>query len=126
MTLLSGLKGHMVTHPAASSDQPDKPAKQASAQEAVQEWTTELAQGSMQTWAVYARYSQLGLEMVSPIVLGLLLDYGLNTMPWGTIVGAIMGLVVGFIRLQKLMQLENRPARQTQASSDDAPPGPMK
>ncbi len=67
-------------------------------------------QQTLRDWSIYARYSQLGLEMVSPIVLGLLIDYGLDTMPWGTIVGAVLGLVVGFMRLLHLQRIEDRRA----------------
>jgi F0F1-type ATP synthase assembly protein I len=43
--------------------------------------------------------SQVGGEMVAPIVLGLLLDNWLGTSPWCVVVGAMLGLVGGMIHL---------------------------
>jgi F0F1-type ATP synthase assembly protein I len=46
-------------------------------------------------FARYTEISQIGLEMVAPIGLGLGLDYWMSWGPWGAIVGAILGLVGG-------------------------------
>ena len=43
--------------------------------------------------------AQVGLEMVVPIVLGLLLDNWLGCGPWGVVAGAVLGLVGGFVHL---------------------------
>src|SRR5262245_49631269 len=45
--------------------------------------------------ARYLALSQVGLEMVTPIILGLVLDHYLGWSPWGVIVGAILGLTGG-------------------------------
>jgi F0F1-type ATP synthase assembly protein I len=43
-----------------------------------------------------------GSEMVSFTLLGLLLDYALDTMPWLTIGLTLLGLVAAFFQLTKL------------------------
>jgi F0F1-type ATP synthase assembly protein I len=53
--------------------------------------------------AQYAALSQVGLEMVAPIGLGLLLDYWLAWGPWGAILGAILGLVGGMAHLVSIL-----------------------
>ncbi len=55
-------------------------------------------------YRVYARYSQLGLELVAPILLGLGVDYWLGTSPWGVVIGAVLSLVYMIFRLQRLNQ----------------------
>ena len=57
--------------------------------------------------------AQIGLEMVAPIILGMVLDNWLETTPWLTMLGAVVGLVGG---IYHLLLLRNRP--------DDPPRGP--
>ncbi len=47
----------------------------------------------------YMTLSQVGLEMVAPIGLGLAVDHFLGWSPWGVIVGAILGFAVGLVHL---------------------------
>ena len=54
----------------------------------------------------YFALSQVGLEMVAPIGVGLALDYYLGWSPWGAVVGAVLGFVGG---LAHLIVLVNRP-----------------
>jgi F0F1-type ATP synthase assembly protein I len=54
----------------------------------------------------YLVISQVGLEMVAPIVLGVFLDHWLDTTPWLTIVGAVVGLAGG---LYHLLTIVNAP-----------------
>ncbi|HEV8060762.1 MAG TPA: AtpZ/AtpI family protein [Gemmataceae bacterium] len=61
--------------------------------------------------AEYAALSQVGLEMVAPIGLGVLLDYWIGWGPWGVIGGAILGLVGGMAHLVSI--LNTRSARET-------------
>lgn len=68
--------------------------------------TMKLSDLDTNDWRLYAKYSQLGLEMVGPLVLGLGLDYALNSMPWLTVAGAVAGLVYGFWRMSKLVDAE--------------------
>jgi hypothetical protein len=54
--------------------------------------------------------SQIGLEMVAPIGLGLALDYWLGwlpSVPWLTITGAVLGPTFGLIHLVRVMNREN-------------------
>lgn len=62
-------------------------------------------------WGRYAAYAQLGTEMVAPIVVGLFADYGLETLPWLTVTGAVLGLVGGFYHLYKLEQRRDSPKK---------------
>lgn len=55
----------------------------------------------------YMALAQVGVEMVSPVVAGLILDYYLNWSPWGTIVGAIVGLVGGLAHLIAIVSRED-------------------
>jgi F0F1-type ATP synthase assembly protein I len=64
----------------------------------------------------YFALSQIGLEMVAPIGLGLALDYWLGSSPWGAVIGAILGFVGGIIHLivlvnQRKEKEESKPAR---------------
>ena len=45
-----------------------------------------------------------GSEMASFTLLGLLVDYGLGTMPWFTIGLTLLGLAVAFFHLVKMSQ----------------------
>jgi F0F1-type ATP synthase assembly protein I len=54
----------------------------------------------------YLVLAQVGLEMVVPIVAGMYLDTRFAWGPWGTIVGAVIGLIGG---LAHLIYLLNRP-----------------
>ena len=62
-----------------------------------------------------ARIYQVVSEFVAPIVLGLLVDWGFGTKPWGTAVGVLLGLGVGGLRVAQM-------ARQL-AASDRKPGG---
>jgi F0F1-type ATP synthase assembly protein I len=52
--------------------------------------------------ARYLAMSQVGAEMVGPIVVGLVVDYYFNCSPWGVLVGAVLGLVGGLAHLIQL------------------------
>jgi F0F1-type ATP synthase assembly protein I len=43
--------------------------------------------------------SQIGMEMVAPIVLGAVIDYYLNCSPWGAAIGVIVGFFGGIAHL---------------------------
>jgi len=63
----------------------------------------------------YAVIGQVGLEMVAPIVVGLVLDNQFDWGPWGVVVGAVVGLGVGLFHL---VRLSNRPDK----DEDGKPP----
>jgi|YelNatPaOPRAMG01_1025707.scaffolds.fasta_scaffold134918_2 F0F1-type ATP synthase assembly protein I len=51
----------------------------------------------------YVALGQIGMEMVAPIVAGLVADHYLGWTPWGMIAGAVLGLVGGFVHLVHLL-----------------------
>jgi F0F1-type ATP synthase assembly protein I len=51
----------------------------------------------------YVALGQIGLEMVVPIVAGLLIDSYLGWQPWALIAGAVLGLVGGLVHLVHLL-----------------------
>ena len=67
--------------------------------------------------ARYMALSQIGLEMVAPVVVGLLLDryLGWTPWPWGLIVGAVLGLCGGLLHLVHLL---NKMDSQDSSQSD--------
>lgn len=67
----------------------------------------------------YFAIAQVGLEMVVPVGIGLALDYYLAWMPWGTIVGAVLGLACGLIHLIALTNKDN-PAPPAKTSDEES------
>jgi F0F1-type ATP synthase assembly protein I len=51
----------------------------------------------------YVALGQIGMEMVAPIVVGLVADHYLGCQPWGVIVGAILGPIGGLVHLVHLL-----------------------
>lgn len=51
----------------------------------------------------YVALSQVGTEMVAPIVVGMLIDNYLGWKPWALIAGAVLGLVGGLVHLVYLL-----------------------
>jgi F0F1-type ATP synthase assembly protein I len=51
----------------------------------------------------YVALGQIGLEMVVPIVVGVLVDRYLGTTPWAVVAGAALGLLGGFVHLVHLL-----------------------
>jgi F0F1-type ATP synthase assembly protein I len=47
----------------------------------------------------YFAFAQVGLEMVAPIVVGVVVDNYFDCAPFGVAVGAVLGLVVGLWHL---------------------------
>lgn len=66
----------------------------------------------------YVALAQVGMEMVAPVGLGLALDYYLHWTPWGTIGGAVFGLVSGVVHL---VALSNRWEKMRQEKQQDKP-----
>jgi hypothetical protein len=48
------------------------------------------------------RVTAIGLEFCTPAVLGYVVDRWLNTTPWATVLGAILGMVVGMLHVLRL------------------------
>lgn len=52
---------------------------------------------------LYVSLSQVGIELVAPIGLGIALDYYFGWGPWGAIAGAVLGLVAGMAHLVAIL-----------------------
>jgi F0F1-type ATP synthase assembly protein I len=66
----------------------------------------------------YVALSQIGLEMVAPIVIGLLLDHYLGWTPWALVAGAVLGLVGGFMHLVHLLnKMDSKDSSQSDRES---------
>jgi F0F1-type ATP synthase assembly protein I len=66
----------------------------------------------------YITLGQVGLEMVVPLILGLVLDSTLGWTPWATVCGAALGFIAGLGHLIWLLNSHNqtkstRPPRDT-------------
>lgn len=66
----------------------------------------------------YFALAQVGMEMVVPIGLGAVLDYYVGTKPWGIIIGAVAGLVLGFMHL--IIMLNQRNQTDSSKKEDDS------
>lgn len=65
--------------------------------------------------------AQVGTEMVVPIGAGLLLDRWLGSLPWCTVVGVFLGLILGIVHLVVLTSSSDTPkAPRGSDSSKDA------
>jgi F0F1-type ATP synthase assembly protein I len=53
--------------------------------------------------------SQVGSEMVAPIVIGLLVDYRLGSGPWLTVVGAFLGFAFGMWHMLTILKRTQEP-----------------
>lgn len=62
--------------------------------------------------ARYLALSQVGVEMVVPIILGLVVDWYFNLTPWGVVVGAVLGLIVGLVHLVQLTSQDDAKPKQ--------------
>jgi len=58
----------------------------------------------------YGKMSQIGFEFVGPMLIGLFLDFQFGWLPWGTVAGALLGLVVGMVHLFSLTFRDSRKA----------------
>jgi F0F1-type ATP synthase assembly protein I len=56
----------------------------------------------------YYALAQAGLEMIAPLVLGILLDQYLKWTPWLTITGAVLGFAGGLWSMIRLAKALNR------------------
>jgi F0F1-type ATP synthase assembly protein I len=66
----------------------------------------------------YFGLAHIGMEMVAPLVVGVFLDLRFGWLPWGTIVGFVLGFVGGFVHL--LAMLKQQEARERSDSSGES------
>jgi hypothetical protein len=59
------------------------------------------------SWA--SRVTTLGLTFALPPLVGYAIDRQAGTIPWGTLVGAVLGMAVGLVRLVDLAKRASRP-----------------
>ena len=55
--------------------------------------------------------AQVGLEMVAPLVAGLMIDYFAGTLPWLTLAGIVFGFVGGITHIVALTNKQNAARR---------------
>jgi hypothetical protein len=60
----------------------------------------------------YTTIAQVGLEMAAPPGIGALIDRYLGIGPWGVVVGAVLGLMLGLLHLVQLVNREEQSAEQ--------------
>jgi F0F1-type ATP synthase assembly protein I len=67
---------------------------------------------SRETGRLFA-FAQVGMEMVAPIVIGIIVDAHLDSAPWGVAIGAVVGLAAGLWHLTVLAKRfdESEPPR---------------
>jgi F0F1-type ATP synthase assembly protein I len=61
-------------------------------------------------FGLYLALGQAGMEMMAPLALGLLLDHWLGTIPWLTVVGAVLGFAGGLAHMIVLANRLNKDA----------------
>jgi F0F1-type ATP synthase assembly protein I len=69
----------------------------------------------------YFAIGQVGLEMVVPIALGVAIDSYLGSTPWGTVVGAVLGLAGGLAHLITILNHQKESQRSPQEPRQDKP-----
>ena len=72
----------------------------------------------LRTLGRYYALAQVGLEMVTPVAAGALLDYYFGWMPWCTVIGALVGFVGGMGHLIVLLNRRNHPGPPTPGPSE--------
>jgi F0F1-type ATP synthase assembly protein I len=65
----------------------------------------------------YFSLAQVGLEMVVPLLFGLVIDYYVNTSPWFTIAGVVLGFVGGITHIVVLTSKHDAASRNDRPGS---------
>lgn len=69
----------------------------------------------------YSQIYQLVSEFVIPIGLGIAVDWQFGTMPWGTILGTVCGVLLGSFRIRLILKkLEQQDRLKADGKADSA------
>jgi F0F1-type ATP synthase assembly protein I len=66
----------------------------------------------------YFSLAQVGVEMVVPLIVGLVVDYYADTSPWLTISGMVLGFVGGVTHIVVLTNKHDAATRKDQSGSN--------
>ena len=66
----------------------------------------------------YLTLAQVGLEMVAPLILGLVIDSYAGTTPWLTLAGVVLGFVGGVTHIIVVTNKHDAAARKDQRRSN--------
>jgi F0F1-type ATP synthase assembly protein I len=66
----------------------------------------------------YLSLAQVGLEMVAPLIVGLVIDSYADTRPWFTLAGMVLGFVGGLAHIVVLSKKHDAATRQDQRRSN--------
>lgn len=69
-------------------------------------------------FGTYVELAQVGMEMVAPLGVGLALDFYFHWSPWGTVTGAVLGLVAGIGHLVSILNRQDQ-SRQSSRRPDE-------
>jgi len=72
----------------------------------------------------YVALAQSGMEMVAPMILGVIIDRYTGWTPWATVIGFIVGFVGGFMHLMVLLQKQEARQQRRRAGQESNPEGP--
>ncbi len=77
-----------------------------------------------QEMGFYLALAQSGMEMVAPMILGVVLDRTFGWTPWATVIGFVFGFVGGFLHLIVMLQRHDAQKQERKDAADgpgDAP-----
>jgi F0F1-type ATP synthase assembly protein I len=70
---------------------------------------------------IYLTLAQVGLEMVAPLIVGLVIDYYANWGPWAALSGIVLGFVGGICHIVVLSNKQEAAMRKKKPPGDDLP-----
>ncbi len=69
---------------------------------------------------IYLTLAQVGVEMVAPMIVGLIVDHYAGTSPWLTVAGLILGFVGGLSHIVLLTKKQDAARRKKDKPGDGA------
>jgi len=70
---------------------------------------------------IYLSLAQVGLEMVAPLVVGVVIDHYAGWGPWATVIGIIVGFVGGISHIVVLSRKQDEARRGNDKPKGDGP-----